>query len=115
MKPSLRLFFSVSLLLTLGACNANRPAPEVQIPQPPVETAVRVTPRAPTEGGCAAEIARYRGIVDHDAATGNVEASVSTQIHTEIGEAERACTAGDQLRAKYLLRASKERHGYPQG
>jgi len=109
-----RLVIALPALLLLAACNANRAAPEVQIAQPATEIA-RVTARPTPEGGCAAEIARYRDIVDHDAATGNVAAGVNAQIQNEIGEASRACDAGDALRARYLLRASKERHGYPQG
>jgi len=102
------------LALALSACHADRTAPEVAMPQVPIETVVRVTPGA-AEGGCAADIERYRGIVDHDATTGFVDQGVHAQIQGEIGEAQRACDAGDQLRARYLLRASKERHGYPQG
>ncbi len=102
------------LLLALSACNANRAEPEVAMPQAPAETVLRVTSGA-AEGGCAAEIARYKGIVDHDAATGFVAQSVDAQIQGEIGEAQRACDAGDQLRARYLLRSSQQRHGYPQG
>ena len=112
----MRRVFSASLpplLLALSACNADRTAPEVALP-PPAETVVRVTPGA-AESGCAAEIDRYRGIVEHDAATGFVAENVAAQIQGEIGEAQRACGAGDQLRARYLLRASKQRHGYPQG
>ncbi len=112
----MRRVFSASLpplLLALSACNANRPEPEVALP-PPVETVLRVSPGA-AEGGCSSEIARYRGIVDHDATTGFVAANVAAQIQGEIGEAQRACDAGDQLRARYLLRASQQRHGYPQG
>jgi hypothetical protein len=52
---------------------------------------------------------------DSDLAAGHVDKAVYAQIQTEIAEAERACAAGDQLRAQFLLRASKERHGYPAG
>ncbi len=112
----MRRVFSASLpplLLALSACNADRTAPEVAMP-PPAETVMRVSPGA-AEGGCAAGIARYRGIVDHDAATGFVAQGVHAQIQDEIGEAQGACDAGDQLRARYLLRASQQRHGYPPG
>ncbi len=110
MRPLLLLF----PLLALAACNANQPAPDVQIAQPAMEVA-RVAPREAPEGGCAGAIARYRSIVDHDAATGNVAAGVNAQIQSEIAEATRACEAGDALRAQYLLRASEQKHGYPQG
>ncbi|MGO8740490.1 hypothetical protein [Rhodoblastus sp.] len=113
----MRRILSASLLpplLALSACNANRPEPEVALPQAPVETVLRVSPHA-SEGGCAAEIDRYRGIVERDAKTGFVDQTVAAQIRSEIGEAQGACDAGDQLRARYLLHASQQRHGYPQG
>jgi hypothetical protein len=109
---SLAPFLGASL--ALAGCNANRQQPPIEAVQPPQE-AVRVVPRALPEGGCAAEIARYRAIQDNDLAAGHVEKGVHAQIQTEIAEAERACSAGDALRAQYLLRASKERHGYPAG
>jgi hypothetical protein len=110
-------FLSILVLtLALAGCNANRQQPPVEAVQPlPSQEAVRVTPRALPDGGCAAEIARYRAIQDNDLAMGHVEKGVHAQIQTEIAEAERACSAGDALRAQYLLRASKERHGYPAG
>jgi hypothetical protein len=106
----------LGLSLALAGCNANRQQPPVEAVQPlPSQEAVRVVPRALPDGGCAAEIARYRAIQDNDLAAGHVEKGVHAQIQTEIAEAERACSAGDALRAQYLLRASKERHGYPAG
>jgi hypothetical protein len=114
MRRSLPRIVSVSLPLALAACHADRTAPEVSLPQAPAETIVRVAPGAGASG-CATAIDRYRGIVDRDAKTGFVAQSVYAQIQGEIGEAQRACDAGDQLRARYLLRASKQRHGYPQG
>jgi hypothetical protein len=106
----------LGLSLALAGCNANRQQPPIEAVQPlPSQEAVRVVPRALPDGGCAADIARYRSIQSNDFATGNVNKDVHAQIETEIAEAERACSAGDQLRAQYLLRASKERHGYPAG
>ncbi|WP_374547228.1 hypothetical protein [Rhodoblastus sp.] len=106
---------ALALTLALAGCNANRPPPSIEATLPPPQDAARVTPRAGPDAGCADEIARYRAIQDNDFATGNVNKDVHAQIQTEIAEAERACAAGDQLRARYLLRASKERHGYPAG
>jgi hypothetical protein len=112
---SLNFTAALALPLALGACNANRPTPTIEAALPAVQDMARVTPRAAPEGGCAAEIARYRAIQANDFTTGNVNKDVHAQIETEIAEAERACSAGDQLRAQYLLRASKQRHGYPAG
>ena len=104
----------LALMLALAGCNANRQQPPIEAVQPPAQDVVRVTPRAAPES-CAEEIARYRAIQDNDLAMGHVDKGVYAQIQTEISEAERACSAGDGLRAQYLLRASKERHGYPAG
>jgi hypothetical protein len=107
--------FALALTLALAACNANRPPPQVEAALPPSQDVVRVSPRPAGEAGCAAEIARYRAVQTNDFATGNVNKDVHAQIEADIAEAERACTAGDQLRAQYLLRESKQRHGYPAG
>jgi hypothetical protein len=105
----------LGLILALAGCNSNQRQPPIEAVQPPAQDVVRVTPRAAPQGGCAEEIARYRLIQDNDLAMGHVDKGVYAQIQTEIAEAERACSAGDALRAQYLLRASKERHGYPAG
>jgi hypothetical protein len=104
----------LALTLALAGCNAQRPAPVIETPPPP--TSIRVTPpgfRLPQGGGCAGDIARFRAIQDNDLAMGHVDKSVYAQVQSEIAEADRACAAGDNLRAGGLLRASKERHGYP--
>jgi hypothetical protein len=106
---------AIALPLALSACNANRAPPQIEAALPPAQDVVRVSPRPMGETGCAADIARYRSIQANDFATGNVNKDVHAQIETEIAEAERACSAGDQLRAQYLLRESKQRHGYPAG
>jgi hypothetical protein len=105
---------ALAVTLALAGCNANRQQAPVEAVLP-AQDSVRVIPRAAPDGGCAAEIARYRAIQDNDLVMGHVEKGVYAQIQTEIAEAERACSAGDALRAQYLLRASKERHGYPAG
>lgn len=105
----------LALMLALAGCNANQPPPSIEAARPPAQSPGRIVPRAAPEDGCASDIARYRAIQDNDLAAGHVNKDVYTQIQAEIAEAERACNAGDQLRARYLLRASKERHGYPAG
>ncbi len=58
-------------------------------------------------------IARYRGVMENDHATGHVNQSVYDQIQREIAEAAAACSAGQDARAVSLIHASKSRHGYP--
>jgi hypothetical protein len=107
-----------ALALILAGCNANRATPMVELAPPATPAYVRVTPpesRLPEGGGCAGEIARFRTIQDNDLAMGHVDKGVHAQIQTELTEADQACAQGDTLRAQGLLRATKERHGYPAG
>jgi hypothetical protein len=96
----------------LAGCNA--PAPQASAP--PVAGSVAVTPpgfQLPEGGNCAAEIARYRAIMDNDLSMGHVAKSVYNQISREIAAAEATCTAGHDSQAKAMIVASKKRHGYP--
>ncbi len=75
-----------------------------------------VTPQnfqLPEGGDCHAEIARYRAIQSNDLAMGHVATSVHNQIAKEIEAAEKTCSAGQDGKAKAMIRASKVRHGYP--
>ncbi|MGA8171041.1 MAG: hypothetical protein WB816_09465 [Methylocystis sp.] len=106
-----RGFASVMLFASLAAgCNSAPP------PDQTVSGGRSVTPtqfRLPEGTGCSGSIARYRAIMDNDLAMGHVNASVYSQIQIEIGEAERACSSGQEARALALVQASKARHGYP--
>ncbi len=104
----LAVFAAGAALVALAGCNS------------PQQTAPTAAPagaspqaRAPEGSGCAAAIARYRGVVDNDLAMGHVNQSVHSQIQGEVSEASSACAAGQEGRALSLLRASKSRHGYP--
>jgi hypothetical protein len=101
----------VMLFAGIGAgCNSAPP------PAPESPGSRRVTPsgfKLPDGAGCSGSIARYRAIMDNDLAMGHVDASVYNQIQHEIGEAESACSAGQDARAIALVHASKARHGYP--
>jgi hypothetical protein len=44
---------------------------------------------------------------------GHVNQSVYNQVQQEIGEADSACSSGQEARALSLVHASKARHGYP--
>lgn len=106
------------LTLMLAGCNANRATPMVELAAPTTPAYIRVTPpesRLPEGGGCAGDIARFRAIQENDLGMGHVDKSVYAQIQTELTEADQACAQGDTLRAQGLLRATKERHGYPAG
>jgi hypothetical protein len=117
----MRLFnFAPLLALTLvvAGCNANRAPPLVELTAPVMPAYVRVSPpesRLPQAGGCAGEIAQFRILQDNDLAAGHLEKSVYDQIRAELAEADQACAQGDTLRAQGLLRAAKEKHGYPAG
>jgi hypothetical protein len=117
-RPPMRLVPSAQapiLALLLAGCNATR-APLVELPPPTTPTTIRVTPpESHALQGCAGDITRFRAIQDNDLAMGHVEKGVYTQIQGELAEADQACTAGDNLRAEGLLRATKARHGYPTG
>ncbi len=104
--------------LVVAGCNANRAPPAVELAAPVSPSYVRVTPpesHLPQCGGCAGDIAQFRTAQDNDLATGHVEKGVYTQIQGELAEADQACGQGDTLRAEGLLRATKARHGYPEG
>ncbi|MGO9388895.1 hypothetical protein [Rhodoblastus sp.] len=115
-----RIFPAEALALTLlvAGCNANRAPPVVELAPLTTPAYVRVTPaesHLPQSGGCAGDIAQFRAVQDNDLATGHIEKGVYGQIQGELAEADQACGQGDTLRAKGLLRATKTRHGYPEG
>jgi hypothetical protein len=92
----------------LAACNgAAPPAVAPSIASTPAE------PSVPQGSGCGSSIARYRSIQENDLSMGHVTPSVYDKIKSEIAEAERACSAGNEAKANGLIRASKARHGYP--
>jgi hypothetical protein len=108
-----RLSFVVFFASLAGGCNS-APPPEQPVAASPGSR--RVTPagfKLPEGSGCSGSIARYRAIMDNDLAMGHVNQSVYNQIQTEIGEAESACSTGQDARAIALVHASKARHGYP--
>ncbi|MDE2578359.1 MAG: hypothetical protein KGL46_06115 [Hyphomicrobiales bacterium] len=110
MRAAPFLMLSIAAL-TLSACNANRPAPVAAAPQASQGAAAPL----PAGAACSEQIARYRAVADQDHQTGNVNESVFKQIDSEIGAASAACRAGNDAQAIALVRASKSRHGYPQG
>lgn len=115
----MRLIYpALALTLMLAGCNANRASPVVELAPPATPAHIRVTSPdlgAPQGGGCAGDIAKFRAIQENDLAKGNVERSVYAQIQADLAEADQACKAGDALRAEGLLRATKAKHGYPEG
>ncbi len=114
MSRSLDGLSFVVLFAALSACNSSRPPEPAPIAQGPASRSV--TPpdfKLPEGSGCGGAIARYRAIMENDLSMGHVNKSVYGQIQEEIGEAETACSGGQDARALSLLRASKARHGYP--
>ncbi len=91
-------------------------AAAVALPAVPVFAQTNVTPQnfqLPAGGDCSAELTRYRAIQSNDIAMGHVAKSVSNQIKRELEVAEKTCSAGEDAKAKAMIRASKVRHGYP--
>ena len=114
MSPGLaRISFVMFFASVVAGCNS-APSPQPVAPQGPGSRSV--TPagfKLPEGSGCSGSIARYRAIMDNDLAMGHVNQGVYNQIQNEIGEAESACSAGQEARALTLVHASKARHGYP--
>jgi hypothetical protein len=109
MKPIALILFA-ALLLAASAAPAQQ--------SPPVPGSIHVTPQnfqLPEGGSCSGEIARYRAIQDNDLAMGHVAKSVYYQIKNEIAGAEKECSAGHDAKARSMILASKQRHGYPTG
>lgn len=101
------LLFGLAALELVG-CNASRPA------QPAIDPVSPSRGVALPEGsGCSAAIARYSAVMENDLKMGHVNQSVYSEVQGEIGEASKACAAGEDGRAVSLIRASKARHGYP--
>lgn len=67
---------------------------------------------APTGGGCAGEIARFRAVLKNDVDTGNVGQSVYNRATADLGRGDAACAAGRQGEALSVLAATKSRFGY---
>jgi hypothetical protein len=108
-----RIPFVMFFAGVVAGCNS-APPPQPLAPQGPGSRSV--TPpgfKLPEGSGCSGSIARYRAIMDNDLAMGHVNQGVYNQIQNEIGEAESACSAGQDARAVTLVHASKARHGYP--
>lgn len=111
MRPIAPILLAAALL---AASVATAPAQQ----SPPVPGSIHVTPQnfqLPEGGSCSGEIARYRAIQDNDLAMGHVAKSVYNQIKSEIAGAEKECAAGHDARARSMIIASKQRHGYPVG
>jgi hypothetical protein len=110
------------LCATLSACNTSQ-APGPVASGPPAASAYANLPagvsppgfRLPEGSGCAGSVARYSAIMDNDLNSGHTSQSVYDRIKSEIAQASTACSAGREAEAEGLIRASKARHGYPQG
>lgn len=109
-----RLALAGLATFTLAACNTT--APQVSAPLAPVSSAASVTPqgfRLPAGSGCAADVARFRAVMDNDLATGHVAKSVYERVTAEIDQAATACQNGQDGPARAMIAATKTRFGYP--
>jgi hypothetical protein len=70
-------------------------------------------PTVASVGGCSGEIGRFRGVIDSDNATANVNGSVYKRIVLEVDRAASACAAGRDAEALSALSSTKRRYGYP--
>jgi len=108
-------FKRLSIVLTVAAlaasCNSASPPPVAQTPGDRPLTPAGF--RLPEGSGCSGAIARYRAVTNNDLSMGHVNQSVYNQVQQEIGEADTACSSGQEARAMSLVHASKARHGYP--
>lgn len=71
-----------------------------------------LTPTVYAQGGCGAEVAQFRKVIDSDAETGNVAKSVYARIQPELVRIAETCRAGRDAEALRALQALKRRHGY---
>ncbi|HVY56940.1 MAG TPA: hypothetical protein VHA77_03730 [Xanthobacteraceae bacterium] len=67
---------------------------------------------ATAEPRCETAIAQFRAIIDSDAQTGNLDASVYERIRPELRQVSAECQAGREAQAERDLVAVKHRHGY---
>lgn len=67
---------------------------------------------APSGGGCAGELARFRAVLKNDVDTGNVGQSVYTRATADLARGDAACSAGREGEALSALAATKSRFGY---
>lgn len=63
--------------------------------------------------GCSGEIAQFRAVIDSDARTGHVNASVYKRMAAEVERAAATCAAGREAAALSALSATRRRFGYP--
>lgn len=92
--------------LALAACNPTASTP------PAATAAAAPPPSAAPGGGCAAEIARFKSILDYDLSIGRVAQSVHGRATADLRQAEEACRAGRAVQARSILVTTKRNYGY---
>ena len=116
-----RLLVLAAAALGLAACNTAGPAPQASSAPPQSAYAglpAGVSPpgfRLPEGSGCSGAVARWKAIQDNDLASGHVGQKVYDTIQGEIAQASATCQAGKEGESVALVRASRARHGYPEG
>jgi hypothetical protein len=99
----LRCFLGAGLLLALTGCQSGSPS----------ETSSSASTTVAAGSGCGGEIARFRSVVARDLASGDVNRTVHDRIMGELNRAAAACAAGRDAEAAGVVRATKQRFGYP--
>ncbi|HMO28888.1 hypothetical protein [Enterovirga sp.] len=101
----MRILIAPFLALGLAACNQMATMPVVR----PVVAEPSYGPVGP---GCAAQIARFREILDYDLSVGRVHRTVYDKAIGPVGQAESACAAGRSSEAMTILARTKRASGY---
>jgi len=94
---------ATGLLLALTGCQGGSPS----------ETSSSGSATVAAGSGCGADIARFRSVVTRDLASGDVNRTVHDRIMGELNRAAAACSAGREAEAAGVVRATKQRFGYP--
>ncbi|WP_293867313.1 hypothetical protein [uncultured Alsobacter sp.] len=116
-----RCLVLAAVALGLAACNTAGTAPQASSAPPSSAYAnlpAGVSPpgfKLPDGAGCSGAVARWKALQDNDLASGHVGQKVYDTIQGEIAQAAAACQAGRDGEATAMVRASRARHGYPEG
>ncbi len=106
------LVMALNMALVLGGCTQTASAP----PTPPAGSAPPgVTPssfKLPDGTGCAAEIDRFRAVLDNDVSVGHLTRAVYQRAASDLKQAEAPCAAGREVQARSIVSTTKRNYGY---
>jgi hypothetical protein len=98
--------------LALGGCNQTSGSSAPVAAVAPRTPAPPDWPKLPEGAACTNDLNHYQTLLDADVRTGNVNRSVYDQIEADLGRAANACAAGDDGKARAIIRSTKLQHGY---